>query len=133
MDVSIQDQVIADLEARKELGFSKYGTLLYAKNGRSFAQDLYEELLDAACYLKGMILEADGPSNQYLDLGDLWDCVPGTVVERSDKYGKTQYRRVDEDAWLQIDPATGEQISTIKYYSLSLIKASQKISLVEAP
>lgn len=132
MDVSIQDQVIADLEARKELGFSKYGTLLYAKNGRSFAQDLYEELLDAACYLKGMMLEADGPNNQYLNLNDLWNSVPGTVVERSNGYRETQYRCVDEGAWLQIDPVTGEPTSPVRHCPLDLIGGAS-ISLVEAP
>lgn len=56
---SIQDQVIADLEARKQQGKSAYGTLLYPHNGRDMMQDLYEELLDACCYVKGVMLERD--------------------------------------------------------------------------
>lgn len=54
---SIQDQVIADIEERKRLGMKSYGTLLYADNGRDMLRDLYEELLDACCYLRGLMEE----------------------------------------------------------------------------
>ena len=56
---SIQDQVIEDLEHRKELGLSTYGTLLYPHNGRDQLQDAYEEALDLACYLKSAMIERD--------------------------------------------------------------------------
>lgn len=56
---SIQDQVIADLEARKAKGLETYGTLLHPHNGRDMLQDLYEELLDACCYVKGAMIERD--------------------------------------------------------------------------
>lgn len=58
---SLQDKVIADLEKRKELGISKYGTLLFSDNGRDMLLDLYEELLDACCYVAGVIEERDRP------------------------------------------------------------------------
>ncbi len=57
---SIQDQVIEDLEARKQIGLENYGTLLYANNGRSMILDAYEEALDLCCYLKGILLEEQG-------------------------------------------------------------------------
>lgn len=57
--MSIQDQVIADLEARKQIGLKSYGTLLQPHNGRDMLQDLYEELLDACCYVKGAMIERD--------------------------------------------------------------------------
>ena len=56
-DKSIQDQVIEDIEERKKVGIENYNTLLYTNNGRSMLQDLYEELLDACCYIKGAIIE----------------------------------------------------------------------------
>ena len=56
---SIQDQVIEDLEHRKQLGLSTYGTLLYPHNGRDQLQDAYEEALDLACYLKSAMIERD--------------------------------------------------------------------------
>ena len=56
---SIQDLVIQDMEARKEIGIKNYGTLLNINNGRDMMLDLYEELLDACCYLKGVMLERD--------------------------------------------------------------------------
>jgi hypothetical protein len=51
----IQDLVLADIEARKQLGIKKYGTALQAGNGRDMLQDLYEELLDACIYIRGEI------------------------------------------------------------------------------
>ena len=129
MDVSIQDQVIADLEARKELGFSKYGTLLYTKNGRSFAQDLYEELLDAACYLKGMMLEADGPEPQGLDLDALWDCSSGTIVKNGDGANFCCFL---PGHWIEIDVITRKSKSTSSYTPADLVKRSP-IILVELP
>lgn len=53
----IQDLVLADIEARKQLGIRKYGTALQAGNGRDMLQDLYEEILDACIYLRGLIEE----------------------------------------------------------------------------
>lgn len=56
--------VIEDIEARKAVGLERYGTLLQANNGRDSLQDLYEELLDAATYVRQLIeerrLEHDG-------------------------------------------------------------------------
>lgn len=55
---SIQDQVIEDLEARKQIGLENYGTLLYAKaHGKDMDQEAYEEALDLAIYLKCKIVE----------------------------------------------------------------------------
>lgn len=53
----IQDQVIADIEARKQVGISRYGTALQPHNGRSALLDAYEECLDLACYLKQRLVE----------------------------------------------------------------------------
>lgn len=55
----ICDQVIADLKKRKEDGIKKYGVPLQANNGRDGLQDLYEELLDAAQYVKQVMVERD--------------------------------------------------------------------------
>lgn len=53
--------ICADIEARIELGIQRYGHPLEAFNGRDAARDAYEELLDAANYLKQVQVEG-GPS-----------------------------------------------------------------------
>jgi hypothetical protein len=53
----IQDLVIEDIEARKAVGISRYGTPLQPFNGRNVDQDLYEELIDATVYLRQRLVE----------------------------------------------------------------------------
>lgn len=53
----IQTQVIADLVKRREVGIERYGTPLQPWNGRDPVRDLYEELLDGACYAKQILVE----------------------------------------------------------------------------
>lgn len=57
----VQDAVIADIEARKQVGIRRYGTALQPGNGRDALLDLYEELLDACCYLKQALMERAEP------------------------------------------------------------------------
>jgi hypothetical protein len=54
---TIQSLVRADLELREQVGVHRYGTALQARNGRDAARDLYEELLDATCYLRQVLVE----------------------------------------------------------------------------
>lgn len=54
---SIQSRVRADLEAREQVGIRRYGTPLQPFNGRKALLDLYEELLDATCYIKQHLVE----------------------------------------------------------------------------
>lgn len=56
----IQSQVIADIEARRLVGISRYGTALQPNNGRDALRDAYEESLDLTCYLKQVMVERDG-------------------------------------------------------------------------
>lgn len=51
----IQDLVIADIEERKQHGIRKYGTALQSGNGRDMLLDAYEEALDLAIYLRGLL------------------------------------------------------------------------------
>jgi hypothetical protein len=53
----IADLVVDDIAARKQQGIDTYGVALQANNGRDALQDLYEEILDAACYLRQLIEE----------------------------------------------------------------------------
>lgn len=53
----MHDLVCADLQKRKEFGVQKYGEGLKAHNGRDALQDVYEELLDAAVYIKQCMQE----------------------------------------------------------------------------
>ncbi len=56
---NMQDLVIADLEARKQVGLQRYGQLLKADDGRDNLRDLYEELMDALVYLRKEIYRRD--------------------------------------------------------------------------
>lgn len=54
---SVTDALIDDLKRRREGGLKKYGTELQTWNGRSFLVDAYQELLDAALYVRGVLME----------------------------------------------------------------------------
>lgn len=56
---SMHDLVIQDIQARKEFGLKKYGSLLQPFNGRDAFLDLYEELLDFMVYLRQIRFERD--------------------------------------------------------------------------
>lgn len=56
---SVQGMVIDDLTVRLRVGIQRYGTALQPFNGRDALRDLYEELLDAACYTRQLIAERD--------------------------------------------------------------------------
>lgn len=56
----VQDLVILDMEARKAIGIKRYGTTLQPHNGRDVIRDIYEEMLDAAAYMRQLIYERDG-------------------------------------------------------------------------
>ena len=49
---NITNQVIEDLKARAERGYKKYNTTLGENNKDNYMNHLYEELLDAAQYIK---------------------------------------------------------------------------------
>ena len=51
--------VMKDLTDRLVKGTETYGVPLQAGNGRDAMQDLYEELLDACCYIKQVMVERD--------------------------------------------------------------------------
>ena len=55
----IQDLVIADIEARKQVGIERYGTVLQPFNGRSALLDAYQEALDLCQYLRQMLYETE--------------------------------------------------------------------------
>jgi hypothetical protein len=49
---NITNQVIEDLKARADRGYKKYNTTLNDNNKDDYMNHLYEELLDAAQYIK---------------------------------------------------------------------------------
>jgi hypothetical protein len=59
----IENQVIAKIQARAELGRQKYGTTMERKDltFRQWVQHLQEELLDAAIYAEKLIDEISIP------------------------------------------------------------------------
>lgn len=58
-DRPIWELVIEDMQARHRKGLETYGVPLRAFNGRNALQDLYEELLDAAAYIKQAMVEQE--------------------------------------------------------------------------
>lgn len=58
----VADLVIEDIRAKKAAGIEKYGVPLRARNGRRAIVDLYQELIDAAHYVRQLIQEEEeGP------------------------------------------------------------------------
>ena len=51
--------VIADAQARDDIGRQRYGVPLTAFNGRDSLWDAYEEILDCCVYLKAALLETE--------------------------------------------------------------------------
>lgn len=61
---AIINAVADDFRARIQLGIERYGHPLETHNGRDAALDAYQELLDAAHYLKQLHLETHNPRAQ---------------------------------------------------------------------
>jgi hypothetical protein len=57
---AMQDLVIADIDARKQVGIERYGQTLKAFDGRDNLKDIYDELIDAAIYVRKEIYKRDG-------------------------------------------------------------------------
>ena len=59
--VSVTDQVLEDLKARREFGRKKYGGVieLETNNGRDPLWDAYQEALDLCLYLRQALLERE--------------------------------------------------------------------------
>lgn len=79
---SMHDLLVAEVEKRKSLGLSRYGTILQAHNGRNAPQDALDEGIDLCVYLMQWVQErqdmfwvlaqvADWMEEQGADLG-LW-------------------------------------------------------------
>jgi hypothetical protein len=62
------ERIVKDLADRKEFGIRKYGTPLQAFNGRRPIVDAYQEVLDAANYLKQAYVEAKERGLAYKDI-----------------------------------------------------------------
>jgi len=58
-DESITLDVIADLKQREQFGALKYGKFLTHHSNEDMMQHLYEELLDAALYIKTEMKKRD--------------------------------------------------------------------------
>jgi len=62
---NVLPELIKDLEARTEVGITKYGTQLQTHNGRNALIDAYQEALDLSQYLKQVLMERDNPAPEY--------------------------------------------------------------------
>ena len=61
-------EVIEDMKARRKMGIEKYGTPLQPDNGRNALVDAYQEILDAAVYLKQKIVENQLSQDEMLEV-----------------------------------------------------------------
>lgn len=69
----IRQQLLLDIEQRKDLGKEKYGTLLRTNNGRDALVDLYQEELDAVAYARQKLEEIDiGDVDFYCDVEEIY-------------------------------------------------------------
>jgi hypothetical protein len=57
---NIKDLVMKDMQDRAEFGYNKYGQHLKPNDGRDTLVDTYQEILDAAQYIRKLIYERDG-------------------------------------------------------------------------
>jgi hypothetical protein len=63
--------VLVDMRERDQLGRERYGMPLTTYNGRDHVVDAYQEMLDAAVYMKAAMIEDDGvPQTMYMRLLD---------------------------------------------------------------
>lgn len=79
---AVQDLVIADIEARKQVGIEKYGTVLQAFNGRCSTMDAYQESIDMTIYLRQRLVEESSLVNALRDLLDIVDQAGWTADSR---------------------------------------------------
>lgn len=56
-EVPTWDLVVADIQARDQVGRQRYGTPLQPRNGRDSLRDAYEETLDTVVYLRNRMRE----------------------------------------------------------------------------
>ncbi len=61
----VQDRLIAEIEARKQLGIERYGQPLMTGNGRDAVRDAWEEAIDLAAYLTQMMMERENQATDY--------------------------------------------------------------------
>lgn len=76
----IVPQVIADLDARMQLGIQRYGVALQPGNGRNMLVDAYEEAQDLTIYLRGAIADE---LLRMQHLGDIIDAAQAVVLAYS--------------------------------------------------
>ena len=58
-NVDVADFVLADIQARIDAGYKRYGTKLQTNNGRDALWDAYQEAIDLVMYLRQEILERE--------------------------------------------------------------------------
>lgn len=77
----LRQAVADDLLDRKQFGWSKYGVLLQARNGRDALRDLYDELMDAAVYARQRMAEGDEDTLEWAMLAEVYDDVVTSLVK----------------------------------------------------
>ncbi len=83
---SVNDAVISDLTKRREGGIKKYGMELETHNGRSFLVDAYQELLDAALYVRGALMEQEDVEKSVEDLREVQRKLKMILPQVKDKW-----------------------------------------------
>lgn len=103
---ALWDLVTTDMHLRDQMGTRKYGTRLQPHNGRNFLVDLYQEILDAAVYLRGLIYEKDGKPmdiETYLAHYRKFDAefFPNAVVEEIEDKTLSEIRELHDEITME--------------------------------
>lgn len=77
--------VIADITARRQVGIQRYGTALQAHNGRDMLRDAYEEALDLAIYLRGVLEEREPQGELTEDRQSLGEALAAELEAAADQ------------------------------------------------
>jgi len=83
--------VINDMIDRRSSGIDKYGKPLQAYNGRNSLVDAYQEILDAAVYLRQKIQEdKDMPVYAFTGIDDRWESMKNEIISLVGKGEKNE-------------------------------------------
>lgn len=66
-DGNFDADLVAVMRERDAVGAAKYGTRLYANNGRDMLTDAFQEALDLLVYLRGDLAQRDLPTIAFAD------------------------------------------------------------------
>lgn len=110
----IADLVIAEIEARRQLGVQRYGTPLQAFNGRDPLQDALDEVLDLAHYLMQLKVERDSAPRAIADPDAPLPAPPQRAtrvvrLEGRTAHGRFELADLSRASWVELRQRVGDE------------------------